>query len=240
MAFTRRFASLKTRPFGRRRWRRSLFRRRFRVGRRTRGAARFVKRVVRRMAETKWQYIDFSATYTSTASDLVAIPLFSNLAIGTSKHERIGQLVRTARLTFKILFSISLNTALPFRTQMRMTLVRFPGGQFSPTGAPVATDIYEDVGTANGLFNSMVHNETVQVYRDVNWFMTNDFAAHGLPMSKQFKVSIPWIHNFSWGDASNITKSEKNIPWLILSMPSGSATNSISVNIRGRMTYKDI
>lgn len=217
---------------GRRLMRRSRFRRSFRR------TQRIIKRTVRSMSEVKWGYLVVDTLFNNAVSSAFALYAFEpTISIGSSKNNRIGQRIRTKRFTIKWLVEAASQVATPQRFTLRMTFFKWRN---RVPAIPANSDIYEDVGSGNGIFNSMVHTENIQVLKDYRYHMSTSYATFGGPMSAYGKLSIPWVFNWTYNDAAALTNTQDAVFMAFSAHPITDLTHTINLSIRGRMSYYDI
>lgn len=212
--------------------RRSRFRRSFRR------TQRLIKRTVRTMSEVKWGYLVSDTTFNNVVNSNFALFSFEpTISIGSNKNNRIGQRIRTKRFTLNWVIGNALQVATPLRFTLRMTFFKWRN---RVPVTPANSDIYEDVGSAGGIFTSMVHSENIQVLKDYRYQTTSTFAAHGLPMNLHGHLSFPWVFNWTYNDAGALTNTQDVVFMAFSAYPATDLTHTIDLAMRGRLSYYDI
>lgn len=246
------FTKTKKRRFIRRR---TGFRSRRRYGVR-RSIRRFrgrVTRVVRGLSEIKWCYFDGYRDLTA-AVPYFRVPLgpgfstggawSSSIPQGTGKGYRIGQLIRTKRITLQCNLGVISPDATPMRTFIKLSLVSFRGGEFSLTSLPSPSDVWEAANTADPItpFLSMYHSETVKVWKEWKFLLTNHEEFYtSLKSDVWFDFSIPYVATWRWDDF-NTFRGDGTLLWLICQKYDDKVTltNDFRFRARGRVSYTDI
>lgn len=213
--------------------RRNVRRRIFRRPRIYKRTARIVRRTLTRMAETKFNLVNISSNNLITG--LAVNYPFNGIAQGTGPTNRIGNSVRTKRLSFRYSVYFNFGTAIGASTygQIRVCLI-YPRRSLN-------TQAGGDIIAPN--FNQFWNAENYIVLYD----KTHDLSANAqnsgtgtVPVLKHFRFSMPTRYVIRWRDP-NVNNAEKQ-PILVYftSLPDVLNGSSISLNGQMRVSFIDV